>query len=192
MDHELVCDHSLLLFLLRFKRLFKKTNVCNVFLSYLGELLCCNALGMYHYRTDEIPLYVPFGHAILYATGYVFSETKWAHKHKEILRKYFIAFFLIVLIGVGVIFNDILSLLFGLFFFIVVKKRNWQSLYFFVSFCVIVLELVGTYYQCWGWYPKVLWIIPTINPPLGAIFIYVGGDITLNKLVHFLERTIKI
>src|SRR5688500_7893218 len=35
-----------------------------VFLSYIGELLLCKLLGMYSYRTEDIPLYVPFGHAI--------------------------------------------------------------------------------------------------------------------------------
>jgi hypothetical protein len=68
------------------------------------------------------------------------------------------------------------------------RRRNWASLFFFVSCWVVVLELVGTYYQCWGWYPKAFGFIPTINPPMGAIFIYVGGDIVLNKIVHSIDR----
>jgi hypothetical protein len=49
----------------------RKLMVTMVFLSYIGELIFCTLLGMYDYRTVVIPLYVPFGHAIVYASGYV-------------------------------------------------------------------------------------------------------------------------
>lgn len=157
-------------------------------LSYLGEIIFCHIFGMYHYRTNEIPLYVPFGHAILYATGLVCSQTKWAVKNEVVLRNFFIVFYLTLFLIVGLFFNDLLSLIFGLFFFLVIQKRNWRSLFFFVSAWVVVLELVGTFYQCWGWYSVAFGVIPTINPPMGAAFIYVGGDISLNKLVRFIDH----
>jgi hypothetical protein len=159
-----------------------------VFLGYLGELLFCNVFDMYDYRTSEIPLYVPFGHAILYATGLVCAQSDWAKKNQELTRKFFKVFFFILLLGVGIFLFDILSLIYGVCFFIVMRRRNWSSLFLFVSIWVILLELVGTYYQCWGWHSTVFGFIPTVNPPMGAIFIYVGGDIVLNKLVHSLDR----
>jgi hypothetical protein len=56
-----------------------------IFLSYLGELIFCNGLHLYDYRTPYIPFYVPFGHAILYATGYIFAHTDWAKRHDALL-----------------------------------------------------------------------------------------------------------
>ncbi len=53
----------------------RKLMFAMVFLSYIGELIFCTLLGMYNYRTVVIPLYVPFGHAIVYASGYVYAHT---------------------------------------------------------------------------------------------------------------------
>jgi hypothetical protein len=38
----------------------RKLMIVMVFLSYLGEIIFCQLLGMYTYRTPGIPLYVPF------------------------------------------------------------------------------------------------------------------------------------
>ena len=66
-----------------------------VFLSYFGELIFCKWLAMYAYRSNDIPLYVPFGHAIVYASGYVFSESSWAIKNEKALRTFFAVFFMV-------------------------------------------------------------------------------------------------
>ncbi len=156
-----------------------------VFLSYIGELLFCNVFGMYHYRTSVIPLYVPLGHAILYASGYVFAHSGWALKNDKILRQFFIPFFIALILSVGIFLNDIFSMILGVLFFIILKRKRWQNLYFFIACCVVILELVGTFYQCWTWYPKVFGVISTVNPPLGVVFIYAGGDVILLKLVSY-------
>jgi hypothetical protein len=161
----------------------RKLMLVMVPLSYIGELLCCGLFGMYHYRTAAIPFYVPFGHAILYASGYVFAHGSWAVKNEKILRQIFIPFFIMLFLSVGIFLNDMLTLSFGILFFIILKRKRWQNLYFFIACCVIILELVGTFFQCWTWYPKVFGVISTVNPPMGAAFIYVGGDVILMKIV---------
>jgi len=163
----------------------KKLMVAMVFLSYIGELIFCTLLGMYDYRTTVIPLYVPFGHAIVYASGYVFAQTEWAIRNDNLLKKYFtIGFFLLFLI-VGIFLKDIFSLIFGVFFFLLLKRKKWQNLYYFIAICVIFIELTGTYFQCWKWVPKTFGLIPAINPPMGAVFFYAGGDVLLVKIVSF-------
>lgn len=154
-----------------------------VFLGYLGELVFCEVFEMYHYRTGEIPLYVPFGHALLYATGWVCSQSSWIQTNNHLLKKIFIPFYLLLFAGIGFFLSDTLSVILGTLFFITVFWRKWAIFFFVISLWVILLELVGTYYQCWTWYPQSFGLIHTINPPMGAIFIYAGGDITLNKLV---------
>lgn len=159
-----------------------------VFLSYLGEIIFCKLLGMYNYRTEAIPLYVPFGHAIVYASGYVFANTKWAIRNDSLLRKYFAIGFTILFLSVGFFLNDIFSLIFGILFFVLLKRKRWQNLYYFIALCVIYIELIGTYFQCWTWIPKIFNTIPAANPPMGAVFFYAGGDVLLVKIVELWEN----
>jgi hypothetical protein len=156
-----------------------------VFLSYIGEVIFCTLLGMYNYRTIVIPLYVPFGHAIVYASGYVFAHTEWAVKNDILLRKYFAVGFSVLFLGVGILLKDVFSLIFGVLFFWVLKRKKWQNLYYFIALCVIFIELVGTYFQCWKWIPKTFGLIPAANPPMGAVFFYAGGDVLLSKIVDY-------
>lgn len=155
-----------------------------VFLSYIGELIFSTILGMYDYRTDAIPLYVPVGHAVVYATGFVFTETNWAITKGKFLKKYFGIGFLLLFLSVVIFLNDIFTLIFGVFFFLLLKRKKWQNLYFFIALCVIYTELVGTYFQCWIWKPKTFGVIPAVNPPMGAVSIYIGGDVLLVKIVN--------
>jgi len=156
-----------------------------VLLSYIGELIFCTLLGMYDYRTVVIPLYVPFGHAIVYASGYVFAHTEWAVRNDKLLKKYFAIGFLLLFLFVGIFLKDLFSLIFGIFFFLLLKRKKWQNLYYFIALCVIFIELVGTYFQCWKWVPNTFGLIPTINPPMGAVFFYAGGDVLLVKIVDY-------
>lgn len=156
-----------------------------VFLSYIGELIFCTLLEMYDYRTPIIPMYVPFGHAIVYASGYVFAQTNWATNNEKSLKKYFALGFLLLFLSVGIFLQDVFSLIFGIFFFLLLKRKKWENLYYFIALCVIFIELVGTYFQCWKWSPKTFDLIPTVNPPMGAVFFYAGGDVLLVKIVDY-------
>ena len=163
----------------------RKLMVVMVFLSYIGELIFCTLLRMYDYRTVVIPLYVPFGHAIVYASGYVFAHTDWAVKNEKLLGKYFALGFIFLFLSVGIFLNDVFSLIFGVLFFLLLKRKKWQNLYYFIALCVIFIELAGTYFQCWKWIPKTFGLIPAANPPMGAVFFYAGGDVLLVKIVDY-------
>lgn len=161
----------------------RKLMMVMVPLSYLGELLFCKLLGMYSYRTDQIPLYVPFGHAIVYASGYIFAHTSWALNREKKLRTLFAFFFAFLFLTVGFCLHDIFSPVFGLLFFILMRRKRWQNLYYFIALCVIFIELTGTFFRCWVWVPKTFNLIPAANPPMGAVFFYAGGDVILLKIV---------
>ena len=177
---------SLLFFL--YKLHLRKLMVVMVLLSYIGELIFCKLLGMYEYRTTSIPLYVPFGHAIVYASGYILSKTTWAIRNEIKLRRFFAGFFIILFLAVGIFLNDIFSLIFGVLFFILLRRKKWQNLYYYIALCDIFIELVGTFFQCWTWNPKTFGIIPASNPPMGAVFFYAGGDVLLAKIVGVWEN----
>lgn len=154
-----------------------------VFLSYIGELIFCSLLTMYDYKGIQIPLYVPFGHAIVYASGFIFSNTSWSIQNTVFLKKGFIVFFVSLFCVVGFLLKDWFTLIFGPPFIVLLLRKKRQNLYSFIALCVIFIELAGTYFQCWTWSPKIFDSIPTINPPMGAVFFYAGGDVLLAKIV---------
>lgn len=168
--------------------LLRKLMLVMVFLSYIGELIFCKLLGMYEYRTEFIPLYVPFGHAIVYASGYIFAHTDWVIRKEKVLQKGFAGFFIVLFLTVGIVLNDWFSLLFGVLFFVLLKTKHWQNLYYCIALCVIFIELVGTYFQCWTWVPKTFGLIPAANPPMGAVFFYAGGDVLLVKIISVWDK----
>lgn len=163
-----------------------------VFLSYIGELIFCKLLGMYSYRTPNIPLYVPFGHAIVYASGFVLAETSFFKKNDIKLKTIFLLSFAFLFLMVGFALNDVFSLIFGALFFILMRRKKWQNVYYSIALCVIFIELVGTYFKCWTWVPKTFNVIPAINPPMGAVFFYAGGDVILAKIVSYWKTVQKI
>ena len=171
------------LFFLSAQSYLRKLMFVMVFLSYIGELLFCKLLGMYAYRTSDIPLYVPFGHAIVYASGFVMAERPFFEANEKRLKKLFFISFTTLFLGVGFFLNDIFSLIFGCLFFVLMKRKKWNNVYYFIALCVIFIELVGTYFKCWTWVPKTFGIIPAVNPPMGAVFFYAGGDVILAKIV---------
>jgi hypothetical protein len=156
-----------------------------IFLSYIGELIFCKLLEMYAYRTPDIPLYVPFGHAIVYASGFVLVERPFFVANENKLKQLFFISFATLFLGVGLLLNDIFSLVFGTLFFVLLKRKKWNNVYYSIALCVIFIELVGTYFKCWTWVPKTFGVIPAVNPPMGAVFFYAGGDVILAKMVSY-------
>ena len=156
-----------------------------VILSYIGELLFCKVLGMYTYKNSDIPLYVPFGHAIVYASGYIFSKSHFAIQNEKHLRKLFVLFFGGLFLSIGFFLEDTFTLFFGVFYFLILKRKKWSNLYNFIALCVIFIELVGTFFKCWTWEKSIFNYFSTTNPPMGAVFFYAGGDLLLAKIVSF-------
>ncbi len=159
-----------------------------VLLSYIGELIFCKLLGMYAYRTAAIPLYVPFGHAIVYASGYILAHTTYAAKNNIKLRSIFAAGFTGIFLYAGIFLNDLFSVVFGIMFFVLLHRKRWENMYYFIALCVIFIELTGTYFKCWTWVPKIFNAIPAANPPMGAVFFYAGGDVLLAKIVSVWQK----
>ena len=166
----------------------KKLIFTMIFLSYLGEIIFCKLLGWYTYRLGNIPFYVPFGHAIVFASGYTLSQIEFLKKHDNQLKNIFIYTFLIVFLLLFFLGNDLFSLISGALFMLLIRRKKWQTLYFNIAFCVIFIELVGTHYGAWKWKPLLYNYIGTLNPPLGAVFFYAGGDVILVKLVQLYDK----
>lgn len=166
----------------------KKMIIMMIFLSYIGELIFCKLLGWYTYRLNNIPFYVPLGHAIVFASGYILSEIEFLKRNDKLVNSIFKLFFIFMFLLLFFIGGDLFSLISGVLFFLLIKRKKWQSLYFYIALCVIFIELVGTYNGAWEWKPLLYGLIKTLNPPVGAVFFYAGGDVLLVKLVQLYDK----
>jgi hypothetical protein len=121
----------------------------------------------------------------VYASGFILSEMAFFKTHDLKLKQIFLVLFSLLFLCVGLFLNDVFSLLFGLLFFLLLKRKKWQNVYYFIAVCVIFIEMVGTFFKCWTWVPKTFGFITAANPPMGAVFFYAGGDILLIKIVSY-------
>lgn len=81
------------------------------------------------------------------------------------------------------------SLIFGfLFFYRGLRRRKWNSLYYYVALYVVVLELLGTFFNVWQWSDYAWGFIPMANPPMGAVFFYIGADSVLLRIMRYFDR----
>ena len=53
---------------------------------------------------------------------------------------------------------------------------------------VFAIEIIGTYFQCWTWQPESAYLFQTVNPPVGAVYIYVVGDIVVQFCASLFSR----
>jgi hypothetical protein len=165
----------------------RRLMVVMVPLSYIGEVIFCKGFGMYEYRTGAIPLYVPVGHAVIYATGVILAHTPFALSRDGFFRKFFTPLFIALFLFVTLFFKDIFSAVCGILFFLLMYRKRWQNLYYFIALCVIFIEVTGTQLGCWAYMP-VAFELHTTNPPLAAVFFYAGGDVLLIKIIGSWER----
>jgi hypothetical protein len=158
----------------------QKLMLYGVVVAFGGEIVFSLLLGMYHYRLDNIPLYVPLGHAIIYASVYYISKEPWIQKHQTKLIVWLYAFMIFYSLTWLFLANDIFGFLCTLGIVAVFAHRPQSKLYFLLMFIMIVyLELLGTHYGCWIWpdiwFDTFTWI-PSANPPSGISLFYFAFD----------------
>jgi hypothetical protein len=152
-----------------------------VILGFIGEHFFSKVLGMYTYRLENVPLYVPFGHGVLYARIFRFSKASLVKKyHKEI--ESFLALIMIVVSTTYLLFlNDVFGFVMTVLVFLILWKRPKDRLFFFSMYVlVVVLEIGGTAYGAWKW-PSTAFgafeFLPSNNPPSGISLFYFLLDI---------------
>ncbi len=146
-----------------------------------GEAFFSLLLGMYTYRLENVPPYVPFGHTIIYASIYYLIR-------EPIIIRFRQQLILTLSIGMTLYASAWLLAAHDLFGFLCTMMVLWMfrrhpntRLFFSAMyFMVVYLELIGTHFQCWAW-PEV-WFgiidaVPSANPPSGIGFFYFGFDL---------------
>lgn len=161
-------------------RQVKQLMLFGLIIALGGEILFSLVLGMYSYRLENLPLYVPFGHSIIYAgVYYLVKEPLFKQYQPSIIKWLFI--FMILYSTLWLLFaRDVFGFICMLVILGVFKWRSKTKPFFLVMFFTIVyLELLGTYFQCWYWpnsWLNQFPLIPSANPPSGISVFYFGFD----------------
>jgi hypothetical protein len=154
----------------------KQLLICYVIAALLTEYYFSLYLEAYSYKRKYIPLYVLFGHAIIYERIYTFSKASVVKRNKIIIHAVYI--FVILLLGAFFFFlkNDYFGLFLTFIFFLFVFILKRARTYFLTSYIVlVVLELLGVYFGCWTWKEYGFGyfnFIPSSNPPIGISICY--------------------
>jgi uncharacterized membrane protein YbaN (DUF454 family) len=154
----------------------KEQMVSAVIIAILGEYLFSIALGMYTYRLENVPHYVPPGHALVYVAVLYFSRAKSIIKHRIKLEKVF-AISVLIYATVFLIFkNDVFGFVMTIATLLILRNKPRERLFYLTMYIsVAYLEIIGTNYLCWKW-PATAWgvfdFLPSFNPPSGISLFY--------------------
>lgn len=156
--------------------------ICTV-LGFLGELFLCFGWGLYTYRLENLPLFVPPGHALLFFAGCRASELMptWFPKAVGITSG-------AVVLAMAVVWGYTADLLwFGIFLAVVAVGRDRQ-IYSVMLIMALLLELLGTYLGAWQWAPEIPYLgLSSWNPPLAAGAFYCFLDLWVLATVRCLD-----
>ena len=152
-----------------------------VLIATAGEYFFSKFLGMYTYRLENIPHYVPAGHAIVNLAVYNFIRQPKVISNRVKLER--ILYFVIGIYATYflVFKNDILGFaLTVLAFYFFIKRPKERLFYLSMYLTVAIVELIGTGYGSW-WWPSTWFgkidFLPSANPPSGISIFYFGLDL---------------
>jgi hypothetical protein len=157
-------------------------------LSYLGELISSSWLELYFYRGHQIPFYIPFGHSVVFASCMMLAKLPKVAERSQLIVRVVAPMLIVSILAVGFLLDDHFSLFFGLLLIVILHLKGWNYFYMLMAVVVLAIELIGTSFQCWTWQPESPYLFQTINPPVGAIYIYVIGDIVVQWCASLFTR----
>jgi hypothetical protein len=158
-----------------------------VVVATCGEVLASLVWGLYTYRLENVPLFVPPGHALVYLGGLAVANL---FAGRERLLIWTAVAFVSVWAAAGVFVlprQDLSGAAAAVLLVLVLLRRSHAHLFAGVFLVVAFLELYGTAIGTWAWAREV----PTLgiaqgNPPSGAAVGYVVMEATAVRLALLL------
>jgi hypothetical protein len=131
--------------------------------------------GAYHYRFGGIPLFVPFGHGLIYVFGLSLASTEFVRRNE--LR------FCLTILGVAVLWTiggltvlptltgrwDVHGLVWLPLFAYVLLYSPRRAFFAALFIATTDVELFGTWFHSWMWLPHTPWLHVTSGNPPSAI-----------------------
>ena len=149
-----------------------------------GEIYLSLVWGLYTYRLENIPLFVPPGHVLMLYLGLVFAPR---------VPRAFVALVPAAAIGYAAFawisgFDTVSIPLIGLFMLCMLQPEG-RRLYAVMFVASLMLELYGTWIGNWVWHPDVPHLaLSSANPPLAAGSFYCALDVLVVLTARTLRR----
>jgi hypothetical protein len=160
----------------------KKIMLLTIPVSAVGEVILSMGIELYTYKFGYVPIYVPFGHAIVIGSGFQLLWRARLHDHAPAIIRQSLIFYGALFLGVFWVFGDSFTVLLGILFFIGVLAMRQRMIYMFMPLFVLFVEFVGTAFGCWAWAPRPFGVLSTTNPPMGSVMFYVYLDMIVMVL----------
>lgn len=160
----------------------KKIMLITIPVSAVGEVILSMGIELYTYKFGTVPIYVPFGHAIVIGSGFQLLWQAGVHERADAIINRFLILYAALFLGVFLIFGDSFTVLLGLLFFLGVFAMKQRVIYMFMPIFVLFVEFVGTAFGCWSWSPSPFGFLSTTNPPMGSVMFYVYLDMIVMML----------
>ena len=146
-----------------------------------GEYLFSIVFGMYTYRLENVPHYVPLGHAVVYLAVYYFVRQPKVISYRRQLELAFLTINAVFAVSFLIFKGDVLGFALSLLvLYFVLKNPRERLFYLSMYFTIAILELLGTGFGAWvwpdTWFGKVPFM-PSGNPPSGISIFYFGLDL---------------
>ena len=152
-------------------------------IATLGEILGSIVWGVYTYRLENLPAFVPPGHGLVYLGGLSLA-TLVARRPGVLVGTAIAGSTIWALLGLSILPSTDVSGALGCTFLVLVLLRTRRSVYAGVFVVVAALEIYGTALGTWTWNGIVPGLgLPQGNPPSGAASGYVVFDVLALSLV---------
>jgi hypothetical protein len=152
-------------------------------IATLGEVIGSIVWGVYTYRLENLPAFVPPGHGLVYLGGLSLAALA-ARRPRLLLGAAIAGSATWALLGLTVLPAKDVSGAMGCTFLVLVLLRTRRPVYAGVFVVVALLEIYGTALGTWSWNGVVPGLgIPQGNPPSGAASGYVVFDVLALSLV---------
>jgi hypothetical protein len=194
-DGRIVSDFFILIAYVLFlmladKKVFKLLLIMP-FVGLFFEILGSQIVVLYDYRLAHVPIYVPFGHAILYGVIYEISKLDYIWSNHKALESFLNKFCFTICFTSLLINNDVFGFLAYLLFLVLISNRQKPIFYLLLFVYTFMMELCGTtmctwtYYGVLGNHPS--W--PSIGlVPAGMAGLYMALDISANSIYYYLAH----
>ncbi len=158
----------------------------------VGEVTGSLIWGVYHYRLDNLPLFVPPAHGLVYLTGIALAASLRRHTRALVVAAA-VAAVVWGVAGLTVLPRlDVAGALGVPLLCLFLWRSRARATYAGVFFAVAALELYGTAIGTWQWERALPGSgIPDGNPPSGVASGYVWFDVTALLLAPVLLRMVR-
>lgn len=126
----------------------------------------------YHYRLGNVPLFVPFGHGLIYVFGATLAATPLVRKNNELFTRAILCIALLWALGAITALPhwtarvDLHGLVWLPLFAYVLLYGRRRAFFAALFIATTEVELFGTWFGNWVWAPMTPWFhVPSGNPP---------------------------